>query len=117
MTRTQDPATIPTPIQEQEGPVDPRPAWERIAYTWLQQEVDGGQPVNPAELAAEVSVAPGLARDLLSVLRAQHQRDPALTQLRGRLVRDQLTELYVARELRLVHQVASPTGLEPVLPP
>jgi WhiB family transcriptional regulator, redox-sensing transcriptional regulator len=84
----------------EERPSDPRPAWERIAYTWLQQEVDGGQPVDPAALAREVSVNPAFAADLLQVLRAQHQRDPALTQLRARLVRDQLTEVYLTRELR-----------------
>jgi WhiB family redox-sensing transcriptional regulator len=102
---TPDPSPISIPSDESERPADPRPAWERIAYTWLQQEIDGGQPVNPAKLAAEVSVAPGLARDLLQVLRAQHQRDPALTQLRGRLVRDQLTDLYVAQELRGGHRL------------
>jgi WhiB family redox-sensing transcriptional regulator len=98
MTRTPDPTTIP--IQDHEGPVDPRPAWERIACTWLQREVDGGQPVTAAQLAAEVSVAPAFAGDLLQVLRGQQQRDPTLTQLRARLVRDQLTDLYVTRELR-----------------
>src|SRR6266540_3658388 len=39
-----------------EPPTDPRPAWERIAYTWLAREVDGGHQVDPATLAAEVSV-------------------------------------------------------------
>jgi Transcription factor WhiB len=91
---------IPAGQPDPERPADPRPAWERIAYTWLQQEVDGGQPVTAAQLAAQTSVAPVFAADLLQVLRAQHQRDPALTQLRGRLVRDQLTDLYVSRELR-----------------
>jgi DNA-binding GntR family transcriptional regulator len=86
--------------QATERPADPRPAWERIAYTWLAREVDGGQPVTAAQLAAQTSVAPTFAADLLQVLRAQHQRDPALTQLRARLVRDQLTDLYVTRELR-----------------
>jgi transcription factor WhiB len=85
---------------EQERPADPRPAWERIAYAWLQQEVDGGQLVTAAQLAAQTSVAPAFAADLLQVLRAQQTRDPALTQLRGRLVRDRLTNLYVTRELR-----------------
>jgi WhiB family redox-sensing transcriptional regulator len=99
MTRTPDPATTPTPTQEQEGPVDPRPAWERVAYTWLAREVDGGQPVDPAGLAAEVSVAPGFVRDLVRVLRAYRQRDPALSELRGRLVRDRITDAYLAREL------------------
>jgi Transcription factor WhiB len=92
-------AGIPADQAAQERPVDPRPAWERITYAWLQQEVDGGQPVDPTELAAEVSVASAFAADLLQVLRAQQQRDPALTQLRARLVRDQLTDLYVTREL------------------
>src|SRR5919204_546476 len=83
-----------------ERPTDQRPAWERIAYTWLDREVDGDQPVTPAELAAQTSVTHGFAADLLAVLRAQRQRDPGLTQLRARLVRDRVTELYLARELR-----------------
>jgi hypothetical protein len=93
-------AGIPAGHPEQEWPADPRPAWERIAYTWLQQEVDSGQRVTAAQLAAQTSVNRTFAADLLQVLRAQHQRDPALTQLRARLVRDQLTDLYVTRELR-----------------
>jgi WhiB family redox-sensing transcriptional regulator len=91
---------IPAGQAATERPSDPRPAWERIAYTWLQREVDGGQPVTAAQLAAQTSVAPTFAGDLLQVLRAQHQRDPGLTQLRARLVRDRLTDLYVTRELR-----------------
>src|SRR6266511_273279 len=83
-----------------EPPTDPRPAWERIAYAWLQQEVDGGQPVTAAQLAAQTSVSSAFAADLLQGLRAQQTRDPALTLLRGRLVRDRLTDLYVTRELR-----------------
>ncbi len=83
-----------------EPPTDPRPAWERIAYTWLAREVDGGHQVDPATLAAEVSVTPRLANDLVQVLRAQRQRDPGLSGLRGRLVRDRITETYLARELR-----------------
>jgi WhiB family redox-sensing transcriptional regulator len=97
MTRTPDPATIP--IQEQEGPSDPRPAWERVAYTWLDREVDADQPVDPATLAREVSVAPDLARDLLRLLRAQRTRDPELSELRARLVRDRITDAYLRREL------------------
>jgi WhiB family transcriptional regulator, redox-sensing transcriptional regulator len=97
MTPTPDPATIP--IQDHEGPSDPRPAWERVAYTWLAQEVDGGQPVDPTELAHKVSVAPTLARDLLRVLRAQRDRDPDLAELRARLVRDRITDAYLRREL------------------
>jgi WhiB family transcriptional regulator, redox-sensing transcriptional regulator len=97
MTRTPKPTSIPT--DEHERPTDPRPAWERIAYTWLAREVDGGQPVDPSVLAHEVSVAPGLARDLLRVLRAQRQRDPSLGELRARLARDRITDAYLRREL------------------
>ncbi len=99
MTSTPDPTGILTDEQE-EWPADPRPAWERIAYTWLQQEVDGDHQITAAQLAAQTSVAPAFAADLLQVLRAQRQRDPTLIQLRARLVRDQLTDLYVTRELR-----------------
>jgi hypothetical protein len=90
---------IPTDQPDPERPADPRPAWERIAYAWLAREVDAGQPVDPATLAAEVSVASGFARDLVRVLRAHRQRDPELSELRGRLVRDQITDAYLAREL------------------
>ena len=83
-----------------ERPADPRPAWERIAYTWLSREVDGGQPVDPTTLAREVSVAPRLAGDLLRVLRAERDRDPTLLELRGRLVRDRITDAYLRRELQ-----------------
>jgi hypothetical protein len=83
-----------------EPPADPRPAWERVAYTWLAREVDGGHQVDPAALAAEVSVAPRLATDLVRVLRAKRQRDPGLRELRGRLVRDQITDAYLTRELK-----------------
>jgi WhiB family transcriptional regulator, redox-sensing transcriptional regulator len=98
MTPDQDPsATIAT--DEQDRPADPRPAWERIAYAWLAREVDADQPVDPATLAREVSVAPGFTRDLVRVLRTHRQRDPELSELRGRLVRDQITDAYLAREL------------------
>ncbi len=83
-----------------EPPADPRPAWERIAYAWLAREVDGGQPVTAAQLASETSVTPAYARDLLRVLRAQRDRDPDLTELRARLVRDRISDLYLTRELR-----------------
>ncbi len=108
MTPRPDPVTIPTP--EQEGPSDPRPAWERIAYTWLAREVDQGQPVDPAELAREVSVVPQFAYGLLRVLRAQRDRDPTLSELRARLVRDQITDVYLARELA-GHQRLDPAEL------
>jgi Transcription factor WhiB len=71
-----------------------------VAYTWLAREVDGGHQVDPATLAAEVSVTPRLATDLVRVLRAQRQRDPDLAELRGRLVRDRISDAYLARELR-----------------
>src|SRR6266516_1716622 len=90
----------PTAHQAAEPPADPRPAWERVAYTWLEREVDGGHQVDPATLAAEISVTPRLAGDLLRVLRAQRQRNPDLGELRGRLVRDRISEAYLARELR-----------------
>jgi hypothetical protein len=61
MTPDQDAsATIPT--AEQHGPVDPRPAWERIAYAWLAREIDQGQPVDPARLAGEGQCGAGVRR-------------------------------------------------------
>jgi WhiB family transcriptional regulator, redox-sensing transcriptional regulator len=99
MTPDLQPARTPANQSQQEGPVDRRPAWERIAYTWLDREVDAGQPIDPSELAREVSVAPGLARDLLRVLRAQRDHDPGLAELRGRLVRDRIADAYLRREL------------------
>jgi hypothetical protein len=98
MTPDQDATTIQTPTVEQERPADPRPAWERVAYAWLAREVDAGRPVDPTTLAAEVSVAPGFARDLVRVLRAERDRDPALGELRSRVVRDRITDAYLARE-------------------
>ena len=98
---TTDSYSAGTPVDqpEQERPVDPRPAWERVAYTWLDREVDHARPVDPAELAAEVSVTPGFAADLVRVLRAHRQRDPDLAELRVRLVGDRITAAYLAREL------------------
>jgi WhiB family redox-sensing transcriptional regulator len=92
-------AGFPADPPDPERPVDPRPAWERIAYTWLDREVDGGQPVDPATLAREVSVAPAFADDLLRLLRGQRDRDPGLGELRARLVRDRITDAYLRREL------------------
>jgi WhiB family redox-sensing transcriptional regulator len=99
MTLDLHPAETPANQPEQEGPVDPRPAWERVAYAWLDREVDHGQPVDPATLAREVSVAPALARDLVQVLRAERDRDPTLSELRSRLVRDRIADAYLRREL------------------
>jgi WhiB family transcriptional regulator, redox-sensing transcriptional regulator len=98
MTLNPPSAGIPTTDQP-ERPADPRPAWERVAYAWLAREVDAGRPADPAKLAAEVSVAPGFTRDLLQVLRAHRQRDPELSELRARLVRDRITDAYLAQEL------------------
>src|SRR4029450_9727990 len=98
MTLHVQPAGLPA--DQSERPVDPRPAWERIAYTWLEREVDHGQAVDPTALAAEVSVAPRLARDLVRVLRAERDRDPGLSELRARLVRDRITDAYLRRELQ-----------------
>src|SRR5213592_2325448 len=83
-----------------EPPADPRPAWERIAYTWLTREVDAGQPVTAAQLASQTSVTPAYTKDLLRVLRAQRDQEPGLTELRARLVRDRISDLYLTRELR-----------------
>ena len=58
MTLDVPPAGSPADRPDPERPADPRPAWERIAYVWLAREVDAGQPVDPASLADEVSVAP-----------------------------------------------------------
>jgi WhiB family redox-sensing transcriptional regulator len=99
MTLQVHPGGILTDQPEQQGPTDPRPAWERVAYTWLAREVDHGQPVDPTELAREVSVAPRFAGDLVRVLRAHRQHDPELAELRARLVRDRITDAYLAREL------------------
>jgi WhiB family transcriptional regulator, redox-sensing transcriptional regulator len=96
---TLDPQPVSIPADQPGRPADPRPAWERIAYTWLAREVDAGQPVDPANLAREVSVTPGLARDLLRVLRAERDRDPGLAELRARLVRDRIADAYLRREL------------------
>jgi Transcription factor WhiB len=96
---TPDVQTAGIPADQPERPTDPRPAWERIAYAWLAREVDAGQSVDPTTLAREVSVAPGFAGDLVRLLRTHRQRDPELSELRGRLVRDQITDAYLAREL------------------
>jgi hypothetical protein len=117
MTPDQD-ATIPT--ADQEAPTDPRPAWERVAYVWLEREIDAGQPVDPATLAREVSVAPGFARDLLRLLRGHRQRDPELAELRGRVVRDRIIDAYLRRELgaggRLdPAELAAEVGTSPVV--
>jgi Transcription factor WhiB len=99
MTLDVQPPGISSYRPDPDRPTDPRPAWERIAYTWLDREVDHGQPIDPTELAREVSVAPDLAGDLLRLLRAHRTRDPGLAELRARLVRDRITDAYLRREL------------------
>jgi WhiB family redox-sensing transcriptional regulator len=99
MTLDAQPPGMPADQPDPERPTDPRPAWERVAYTWLAREVDGGRPVDAATLAREVSVAPTLARDLVRLLRAQRTRDPGLSELRARLLRDRITDAYLRREL------------------
>jgi WhiB family transcriptional regulator, redox-sensing transcriptional regulator len=99
MTLQVHPTGIPADRPDPGWPTDPRPAWERVAYAWLEREVDAGQPIDSMKLAHQVSVAPDLARDLLRVLRAQRQRDPGLSELRARLVRDRITDAYLRREL------------------
>jgi WhiB family transcriptional regulator, redox-sensing transcriptional regulator len=99
MTLHTPPTGVSASRPDPERPTDLRPAWERVAYTWLAREVDAGQPLDPTELAREVSVAPDLARDLLRVLRAQKTRDPGLGELRARLVHDRITDAYLRREL------------------
>jgi WhiB family transcriptional regulator, redox-sensing transcriptional regulator len=99
MTFELDTAKLPADRSHPDPPTDPRPAWERVAYTWLAREVDAGQPIDPAALAGEVSVAPGFARDLVRVLREHRQRDPELSELRARLVRDRIIDAYLTREL------------------
>jgi WhiB family redox-sensing transcriptional regulator len=92
--------TATPPPRPEERPGDPRPAFERIAYAWLDREVDGGQPLDPAELAAEVHVAPHLAAGLLERLRAARERNPDMVvTLRSRRARDRITDAYVTREL------------------
>ena len=59
MTRDRQTAGIPADRPEQERPADPRPAWERVAYTWLEREVDAGQPVDPANWPGRSAWHPG----------------------------------------------------------
>jgi WhiB family transcriptional regulator, redox-sensing transcriptional regulator len=92
--------TATPPPRPEERPGDPRPAFERVAYAWLDREVDGNQRLDPAALAAEVHVAPRLAAGLLARLRAARERDPdVVATLRQRRARDQITQAYVTREL------------------
>jgi hypothetical protein len=92
-------ATTTTPPPP-DGSGDPKPAFERVAAAWLTREVDGGQPLDPSELAAEVSVTPRTAAATLAALRASRQRDPGCARVRMLLVRDRIQAAFVAAELR-----------------
>jgi WhiB family redox-sensing transcriptional regulator len=90
-------ATTPPPA---DGSGDPKPAFERVAAAWLAREVDGGQRLDPSELAAEVSVTPRTAAATLAALRASRQRDPGCARVRMLLAREQIQAAFVAAELR-----------------
>jgi WhiB family redox-sensing transcriptional regulator len=94
------PTPPPPTSQPDEGPVDPRPAWERTAAAWLAREVDTGQPVDAATVAREASVTPATAAATLAALRAARAADPGLGRVRMLLARDRIQAAYLARELR-----------------
>ena len=79
---------------------DPKPAFERVAAVWLAREVDGGQRVDAAEVAHEVSVTPRLAAAILAALRASRQQDSGCARVRMLLARDRIQAAFVAAELR-----------------
>jgi WhiB family redox-sensing transcriptional regulator len=79
---------------------DPKPAFERVAAVWLAREVDGGQRVDAAEVAREVSVTRRLAAAILAALRASRQQDSGCSRIRVLLARDRIQAAFVAAELR-----------------
>jgi WhiB family redox-sensing transcriptional regulator len=91
----------PTPpaSQPDQGPVDPRPAWERVAAAWLAREVDAGQPVDAATLARETSVTPATVAATLTALRVARAADPGLARVRMLLARDRIQAAYLAHQL------------------
>jgi Transcription factor WhiB len=93
-------ATTTTPPPPADGPGDPKPAFERVAAAWLAREVDGGQQLDPAELARQVSVTPRTAAATLAALRASRERDPGCGRVRLLLAREQIQAAFVAAELR-----------------
>jgi len=93
MTTTSSPAPA-------DRPGDPRPAFERVAAAWLAHEVDGGQQVDPGELARQTSVTPRMATAILAALRASRGRDPGCARVRMLLARDRVQAAFVAAELR-----------------
>jgi WhiB family redox-sensing transcriptional regulator len=92
--------TATPPPRPEERPGDPRPAFERVAAAWLAREVDGGQRLDPSELAREVSVTPRTAAATLAALRASRERDPDCGRVRLLLARDRIQQAFVAAELR-----------------
>ncbi len=92
--------TTTPPPRPEERPGDPRPAFERVAAAWLAREVDGGQHLDPAALAREVSVTPRTAAATLAALRASRERDPSCGRVRMLLARDRIQQAFVAAELR-----------------
>ena len=93
------PAGVPASGQpEQERSNDPRPAWERIAYAWLEREVDHGQPVDPASSPGRSAWRPRSHVTCCGPARPPPAR-PGAVRAAGRLVRDQITDAYLTREL------------------
>jgi WhiB family transcriptional regulator, redox-sensing transcriptional regulator len=92
--------TTTTTLPPADGSGDPKPAFERVAAAWLAREVDGGQWLDPSELAREVSVTPRTAAATLAALRASRERDPGCSRVRMLLARDRIQAAFVAAELR-----------------
>jgi hypothetical protein len=94
-------ATPPPPApQPDQGRVDPRPAWERIAAAWLAREVDTAERLDPGELARQLSVTRAVAAATLAALRAARAADPGLGRVRMLLARDRIQAAWLAHQLR-----------------
>jgi WhiB family redox-sensing transcriptional regulator len=95
-------SATPTPptSQPEQGPVDPRPAWERVAAAWLAGEVDTAERLDPGELARQLSVTLATAAATLAALRAARAADPGLGRVRMLLARDRIQAAYLAHQLR-----------------
>jgi hypothetical protein len=91
----------PTPpaSQPDQGPADPRPAWERVAAAWLAREVDTGEHLDPGELAHQLSVTRPVAAATLAALRAARAADPGLGRVRMLLARDRIQAAWLAHQL------------------
>jgi WhiB family transcriptional regulator, redox-sensing transcriptional regulator len=59
------------------------PTRERVERAWLAREVDGGQQLNPQQVAEEFGVGVDYARQLLRDLRLARLLDPELRAIRG----------------------------------